>query len=144
MIELTFCTLTIMKKINLLVSKFATKRLAGMTLGASVCAVAIASTILPQKASAQALTPVQTPSNVTSQQSEKDTMYGQSGDFNVMNLIHRSQMGTGELTDPSKSISDAATRFRLEQQRQLNQPSSSGNLQPQLPQNPATNSQPSN
>lgn len=133
-----------MKKINLLVSKFATKRLASMTLGASVCAVAIASTILPQKASAQALTPVQTPSNVTSQQSEKDTMYGQSGDFNVMNLIHRSQMGTGELTDPSKSISDAATRFRLEQQRQLNQPSSSGNLQQQLPQNPATNSQPSN
>lgn len=133
-----------MKKINLLVSKFATKRLASMTLGASVCAVAIASTILPQKASAQALTPVQTPSNVTSQQSEKDTMYGQSGDFNVMNLIHRSQMGTGELTDPSKSISDAATRFRLEQQRQLNQPSSSGNLQQQLPQNPATNSQQNN
>jgi hypothetical protein len=141
MIELTFCALTTMKKINLLVPKFASLRLA---LGGSVCAIAIASIILPQKASAQALSPVQTPSNVTTQQSEKDTMYGQSGDFNVMNLIHRAQIGAGELTDPSKSISDAATRFRLEQQRQLNQPSSSGNLPQTLPQNPASNSQPNN
>ncbi|MGB5962922.1 MAG: hypothetical protein WBG73_19955 [Coleofasciculaceae cyanobacterium] len=132
-----------MKNINLLVPEFASKRLVSVALGASVCAVAIASTILPQKASAQALNPVLAPSNVTTQQSEQDTMYGQSGDFNVMNLIHRSQIGTGELTDPGKSISDAATRFRLEQQRQLNQPSN-GNLQQQLPQNPTSNSQPSN
>ena len=131
-----------MKKINLLVPEFASKRLVSVALGASVCAVAIASTILPQKASAQALNPVLAPSNVTTQQSEKDSMYGQSGDFNVMNLIHRSQIGSGELTDPGKSISDAATRFRLEQQRQLNQPSN-GNLQQQLPQNPS-NSQPNN
>lgn len=94
------------------------------------------------KSSAQALDPVQTPSNVTSQQNEQDTMYGQSGDFNVMNLIHRAQLGTGDLTDPGKSINDAATRFRLEQQRQLNQ-SSTGNLQQQLP-NPVRNSQPNN
>jgi len=132
-----------MKNINLLSSKFASLRLVSVAMGLSVSAVAIASTILPQRASAQALNPVQTPSNVTTQQNEQDTMYGQSGDFNVMNLIHRSQMGTGELTDPSKSISDAATRFRLEQQRQLNQPAS-GNLQQQLPQNPASNSQPNN
>lgn len=132
-----------MKKLNLLVSKFATKHLASVAVAGSVCAVA-ASTILPQKASAQALNPVQTPSNVTSQQSEKDTMYGESGDFNVMNLIHRSQLGVGELTDPGKSISDAATRFRLEQQRQLNLPSQPGNLQQTLPQNPTTNSQPNN
>lgn len=144
MIEVTFCTITTMKNINLLLSEFASKRLVSMTLGLSVSAIAIASTILPQRASAQALNPVQTPSNVTTQQSEKDTMYGQSGDFNVMNLIHRAQMGTGELTDPSKSINDAATRFRLEQQRQLNQPSSPSNLQQTLPQNPASNSQPSN
>lgn len=142
MMEVSFFSITTMKKINLLVSELAPKCLMNVALGASVCAVAIASTIFTQKASAQALDPVQTPSNVTTQQNEQDTMYGQSGDFNVMNLIHRAQLGTGDLTDPGKSINDAATRFRLEQQRQLNQ-SSTGNLQQQLP-NPVRNSQPNN
>jgi hypothetical protein len=133
-----------MKNNNLLVSKFASKPLVGIALGGSVWAIAIASTILPQRASAQAINPIQTPSNVTTQQSEKDTMYGQSGDFNVMNLIHRSQIGTGELTDPSKSISDATSRFLLQRQQQLTLPSQSGKIQQSPPQNPVTNSQPSN
>jgi len=53
-------------------------------------------------------------------------------------------MGTGELTNPTQSISDAATRFRLEQQRRLNLPSQPDNLQQPSPQNPVTNSVPGN
>lgn len=127
-----------MKNINLLVTEFASKRLVSLALGGSIGAIAIASTILPQRASAQALNPVQTPSNVTTQQSEKDSTYGQSGDFNIMNLIHRSQLGAGELTDPSKSINDATSRFLLQRQQQLNLPLS-GNTQQPTPQNPVVN-----
>lgn len=138
------CALTTMKKNNPFSLSFATKRLVSVALGGGVCAMAIASAILPQSASAQSIGGFQSPSNVTSQQNETDSMYGQSGDFNVFNLIHRAQMGTGELTNPTQSISDAATRFRLEQQRRLNLPSQSDNLQQPSPQNPVTNSVPGN
>lgn len=133
-----------MKNINLLVSKIASKRPISLVVGGSICALAIASTIGSQSASAQSFGGIQSPGNVTSQQNEKDSTYGQSGDFNVFNLIHRAQIGTGELTNPNQSISDAATRFRLEQQRRLNLPTQSDNLRPPTTQNPATNSVPGN
>ncbi|MDP8965394.1 MAG: hypothetical protein M3O33_15710 [Cyanobacteriota bacterium] len=130
-----------MKISNSLVSAFASTRLVRVAFGGSVCAVAIAfsSAVVPQSASAQLTESIQSPSNVTSQQNERDT-FGQSGDFNVFNMIHRAQMGTGELTDPSQSISDAATKFRLEQQRQLNMPQPSGSQQQPKPGNQVTTS----
>lgn len=110
---------------------FTSTPLARLPLSIGVCAVAIAitSAVLPQPASAQSAASLQSPSNVTSQQNEQDAI-GQSGNFNVFDLIHRAQLGTGELTDPSQSITDAATKFRLEQQRQLgiSQPSDSEQL----------------
>lgn len=133
-----------MKNINLLVSQIASKHLVSVALGGSFLAIAIASVILPQRASAQSLGGIQTPSNVTTQKNEQDSTYGQSGDFNVMNLIHRAQMGSGELTDPSKSIDDAATRFRLQQQQRLNQPSVGNAQQPSTQNPPLTLTQPSN
>ena len=129
-----------MKTSNSLVSAFASTRLARIAFGGSLCAVAIAfsSAVVPQSASAQLTESIQSPSNVTSQQNERDT-FGQAGDFNVFNLIHRAQLGTGELTDPSQSISDAATKFRLEQQRQLGMPQQSGSQQQVKPENQVTN-----
>jgi hypothetical protein len=112
-----------MKISNPLVSAFASTRLAAVAVGGSVCALAIAitSAVLPQPASAQSAASLQSPSDVTSQQNEQDGI-GQSGDLNVFDLIHRAQMGAGELTDPSQSITDAAAKFRLERQRQLGIP----------------------
>ena len=130
-----------MKINNPLVSAFASTRLVPVAFGGSVCAVAIAfsSVVLPQPASAQSAASLQTPSNVTTQQNERDT-FGQSGDLNVFDLIRRAQIGTGELTDPNQSISDAATKFRLEQQRQLGIPQQSGTEQLAKPQTPVTSS----
>jgi hypothetical protein len=130
-----------MKINNPLVSAFASTRLVPVAFGGSVCAVVIAfsSVVLPQPASAQSAASLQTPSNVTTQQNERDT-FGQSGDLNVFDLIRRAQIGTGELTDPNQSISDAATKFRLEQQRQLGIPQQSGTEQLAKPQTPVTSS----
>ena len=112
-----------MKISNPLVCSFASTRLAAVAVGGSVCALAIAitSAVLPQPASAQSAASLQSPSNVTSQQNEQEGI-GQSGDLNVFDLIHRAQMGTGELTDPTQSITDAAAKFRLERQQQLGIP----------------------
>jgi hypothetical protein len=60
---------------------------------------------------------------------------GGSGDFNFYNLIHRAQMGTGDLTDPSQSINDAAARFQQERQRLLENQQQPGNQQMAQPQN---------
>jgi hypothetical protein len=130
-----------MKMNNPLVSAFASTRLVPVAFGGSVCAVAIAfsSVILPQPASAQSAGNLQTPSNVTTQQNEQGG-FGQSGDLNVFDLLHRAQMGNSELTDPSQSISDAATKFRLEQQRQLGIPQQSGSEQLAKPESPVTTS----
>ncbi len=130
-----------MKMNNPLVSAFASTRLVPVAFGGSVCAVAIAfsSVVLPQPASAQSAASLQTPSNVTTLQSEQGAL-GQSGDLNVFDLLHRAQMGNSQLTDPSQSISDAATKFRLEQQRQLGIPQQSGSEQLAKPESPVTTS----
>ena len=130
-----------MKINNPLVSAFASTRPVPFALGGSVCAVAIAfsSVVLPQPASAQSAGSLQTPSNVTTQQNEQGAL-GQNGDLNVFDLIRRAQIGTGELTDPNQSISDAATKFRLEQQRQLGIPPQSGSEQLAKPETPVTSS----
>lgn len=120
---------------------FSSTPLARLPLSVGVCALAIAfsTAVLPKLASAQSAASLQSPSDVTSQQSEQDGI-GHSGDLNIFDIIHRAQTGTGELTDPSQSITDAATRYRLEQQRRLgiSQPSDSEQLV--KPENQGTNS----
>lgn len=114
-----------------------------MSVGVSVVAMGIASTLLPQPASAlppdgnQSNQPIQ---DFLSPQNERDTFSSGPGDgsFSVFNLIHRAQMGNlrdmGEFSEEqSKNISDAAARFRLEQQRQLGIQQGIGTQQQALP-----------
>jgi len=109
-------------------------------VGFGAIAIAITSVVLPQPASAQSAASLRSPSNVTSQQSEQDGI-GQSGDFlNVNDLIHSAQLGTGELTDPNQSITDAVAKFQLERQRQLGIPQPLGSEQLAKPESQLINS----
>ena len=114
-----------------------------MSVGVSVVAMGITSILLPQAASAippeanQSNQPIQ---DFLSPQNERDTFSSGPGDgsFSVFNLIHRAQMGNlrdmGEFSEEqSKNISDAAARFRLEQQRQLGIQQGIGTQQQALP-----------
>lgn len=132
-----------MKKTNPLVPRFASKPIAALVLGGGMCAVAIASAILSQPASAQSAPGAKPLGDLGTQQNERSSTSGSFGDgnFSVFDLIHRAQTGTGELTEPSQSITNAATKFRLEQQRRLANPQPSGNEQLVKPEeNPVNNS----
>lgn len=143
-----------MKISNQLVSAFASTQLARMafgvgistvaiTSGAALCAIAIASTILPQTASAQ--TAPGAPGNVqpfpdSSRQNERDTFGGNlgGGDLSIFNLIHRAQLGNGSFDEQeqNRNLNNATEEFKRKQRALINNP------QPQLPENPATNVQP--
>ena len=140
-----------MKISTKLVPTFSSRLLARIALGVGGSAVAIAMTsiVVPQPSLAEpagSLNPLQD----LNRQNERDPMaIGGSNDLNFYNLIHRAQMGTGDFTDPSKSIDDAAARFQQERQRLLENQQQPGNpqmAQPQNsqqltnPQNPVTNS----
>lgn len=131
-----------MKKTNPLVPRFASKTLVRLALGGGMCAVAIASTMLSQPASAQSAPGTNPLGDLGNQQNERSSSAGSFGDgnFSVFGLIHNAQIGTGNLTDPTQSISNAAAKFQLEQQRQLANPQPSGNEQLVKPENPVTNS----
>ena len=131
-----------MKKITQLVPAFASARLERLALGIGVSAVAIAlsSVVLPQPASAQSAASLRSPSNVTSQQSELDGI-GQSGGFiDVNDLIHSAQLGTGNLTDPNQTITDAVANFQADRQRQLGIPQPLGSEQLVKPESQLINS----
>ena len=134
-----------MKINNQLVSAFASTQLARMAFGVgiSTVAIAIASTILPQTASAQ--TAPGAPGNVqpfpdSSRQNERDTFGGNlgGGDLSIFNLIHRAQLGNGSFDEQeqTRSLNNAAEEFKRKQRALINSP------QPQLPENPSTNVQP--
>lgn len=141
-----------MKISTKLVPTFSSRLLARIALGVggSAVAIAITSAIVPQPTYAQAEGTVNPLQDFTKPQNERDPMaIGGSNDFNFYSLIHRAQQGTGDLTDPSQSINDAAARFRQEQQRLLGnqeQPENPQMAQPQNsqqlanPQNQVTNS----
>jgi len=119
------------------VSKFSSRLLARIALGVggSVVAIAISSAVVPQPSLAEPAGSVN-PLQDLNRQNERDPMdIGGSGDFNFYNLIHRAQMGTGDLTDPSQSINDAAARFQRERQRLLENQQQRGNQQMAQPQN---------
>ena len=127
-----------MKISTKLVPTFTSKLLARIALGVggSAVAIAITSAIMPQPTYAQAEGTVNPLQDFTKPQNERDPMaIGGSNDFNFYNLIHRAQMGTGDLTDPRKSIDDAAARFQRERQRLLESQQQSGNQQMAQPQN---------
>lgn len=131
-----------MKKSNLLIPRFASKPLFALLMGGGMCAIAIASATLSQPASAQISPGAKPFGDFGTQQNERNSTSGSFGDgnFSVFDIIHRAQMGAGELTEPSQSITDAATKFRMEQQRRLANPQPSGNEQLAKPENPVTNS----
>ena len=116
---------------------FSSTPLTRLALGAGFGAIAIAitSVLLPQPASAQSAASLRSPSNVTSLESEPYGI-GQSGGFiDVNDLIHSAQLGTGELTDPNQTITDAVAKFQAERQRQLGIPQPLGSEQQVLPNN---------
>ena len=109
-------------------------------VGFGAIAIAITSVVLPQPALAQSAASLRSPSNVTSQQSEQDGI-GQSGDFlNVNDLIHSAQLGTGNLTDPNQTITDAVANFQADRQRQLGIPQPLGSEQLAKPESQLINS----
>ncbi|HEY9614340.1 hypothetical protein [Allocoleopsis sp.] len=135
-----------MKISDQLVSAFASTQLARMAFGVgiSTLAIAIASTILPQTASAQTA-PGVTPGSVqpfpdSSRQNERDTFGGNlgGGDLSIFNLIHRAQLGNGSFDEQeqTRTLNNAAEEFKRKQRALI------GNPQPQLPENPSTNVQP--
>ncbi len=134
-----------MKTINQLIPPFASTLLTRLkiTVGVSVVAImGITSTVLPQPASA--LPPEGNQSNQSLQDflspTERDTFSTGPGDgsFSVFNLIHQAQLGNlrdmGDYSqEQSKNISDAAARFRLEQQQRLGNQQGIGTQQQALP-----------
>jgi hypothetical protein len=126
-----------MKISTKLVPTFSSRLLARIALGVggSAVAIAISSAVVPQPSLAEPAGSVN-PLQDLNRQNERDPMdIGGSSDFNFHNLIHRAQMGTGDLTDPSKSIDDAAARFQRERQRLLESQQQPGNPQMAQPQN---------
>jgi hypothetical protein len=133
-----------MKTINQLIPPFASTLLTRLkiSVGVSVVAMGITSTVLPQPASA--LPPEGNQSNQPIQDflspNERDTFSSGPGDgsFSVFNLIHQAQLGNlrdmGDYSqEQSKNISDAAARFRLEQQQRLGIQQGIGTQQQALP-----------
>lgn len=111
-----------------------------MSVGVSVVAMGITSTLLPQPASALPPATNQPLQEFTTPQNERDTFSSGPGDgsFSVFNLIHQAQLGNlrdmGEFSqEQSKNISDAAARFRLEQQQRLGNQQGIGTQQQALP-----------
>lgn len=105
----------------------------------STLAIAVTSTILSQSAWAQ--TGPGYPNRAqplpdVSRQNERDMFYGGglgNGDFNPMQLIHQSQLGSlrdiNEFTqEQNQNITNQAEKFRLEQRRRLQQQGQTGNL----------------
>lgn len=131
-----------MKKSSLLIPSFASKPLFALAMGGGMCVMAIASFMPSQPASAQLAPNAQQLGDYGTQQNERSSTSGSFGDGNlsVFGLIHRAQLGTGELTEPSQSITNAATKFRMEQQRRLANPQPSDSEQLIKPENPVTNS----
>jgi hypothetical protein len=134
-----------MKISTKLVPTFTSRLLARIALGVggSAVAIAITSAVMPQPTLAEPAGSVN-PLQDLNRQNERDPMaIGGSNDLNFYNLIHRAQMGTGDLTDPSQSINDAAARYQRERQRLLESQQQSGNQQMAQPQNsqPLTNPQ---
>lgn len=134
-----------MKTSNPLIPQFASTLLTRLkiSVGVSLVAMGITSTVLPQSASA--LPPESNQSNqplqdFLSPQNERDTFSSGPGDgsFSVFNLIHQAQLGNlrdmGEFSqEQSKNISDAAARFRLEQQQRLGTQQGIGTQQQAVP-----------
>lgn len=134
-----------MKITNPFVSAFASTRFARIALGVGVSTVAIASMILPQAASAQTA-----PGNVqsfpdASRQNERDSFGGNlgGGDFNIFQMIHQSQLGgmrdmSEYSQEQNRNLNNAAELFKRRQRELM------GNPESQLPETPATNTQPEN
>lgn len=145
-----------MKTSNQLIPPFASTLLTRLkiSVGISVVAIGISSTVLPQSASAlppegnQSNQPIQ---DFLSPQNERDTFSSGPGDgsFSVFNLIHQAQLGNlrdmGDYSqEQSKNISDAAARFRLEQQQRLGIQQGIGTQQQALPNQQVPTPQPGN
>lgn len=131
-----------MKISTQLVPAFASTLLTRIAVGVGVSAVAIAitSVIGPQPTLAQSAQSVQPLQDFTTQQNEQDALSGTSGsgDFSVLDLIHRAQMGSIRDMDEfsaeqNQNITDAAAKFRLEQQQRLG-------IQQEIPVNQVPNS----
>lgn len=134
-----------MKITNPFVSAFASTCFARIALGVGVSTVAIASMILPQVASAQTA-----PGNIqsfpdASRQNERDSFGGNlgGGDFNIFQMIHQSQLGgmrdmSEYSQEQNRNLNNAAEAFKRQQRVLI------GNPEPQLLENPATNTQPEN
>ena len=111
-----------------------------MSVGVSLVAMGLTATMLPKPASALPPGSAQPLQGITSQQNERDTFSSGPGDgsFSVFNLIHQAQLGNlrdmGEFSEEqSKNISEAAARFRLEQQQRLGIQQGIGTQQQALP-----------
>lgn len=134
-----------MKITNPFVSVFASTRLARIALGVGVSTLAIASMMLPQAASAQTA-----PGNIqsfpdASRQNERDSFGGNlgGGDFNIFQMIHQSQLGgmrdmSEYSQEQNRNLNNAAELFKRRQRELM------GNPESQLPETPATNTQPEN
>lgn len=134
-----------MKITNPFISAFASTCFARIALGVGVSTVAIASMILPQAASAQTA-----PGNIqsfpdASRQNERDSFGGNlgGGDFNIFQMIHQSQLGgmrdmSEYSQEQNRNLNNAAEAFKRQQRVLI------GNPEPQLLENPATNTQPEN
>jgi hypothetical protein len=109
-------------------------------VGFGAIAIAITSVLLPQPASAQSAGSVKPLQDLTTQQNEQDSFSGGfgNGSFSVFNLIHQAQLGTPMDMDEfssqqNQNLTDAAAKFRLEQQRLLGNPQPLGSEQQALP-----------
>lgn len=103
--------------------------------------------ILPQVASAQT---APAPGNIqsfpdASRQNERDSFGGNlgGGDFNIFQMIHQSQLGgmrdmSEYSQEQNRNLNNAAEAFKRQQRVLI------GNPEPQLLENPATNTQPEN
>jgi hypothetical protein len=131
MIDLAHFPRTAMKISTQSVSQFAPSLLARLALSVGVCgaAIAIASSILPQSALAQAEGTVNPLQDFSPAQNERDSLGGSlggDGGFSVFDLIHRAQTG-GSInfdefsTKNAQEIESAADAYRREQLRRLNQ-----------------------
>lgn len=130
MIELAYFPKTTMKISTQSVPKFAPSLLARITLSVGVCgaAIAIASSVLPQSALAQAEGTVNPLQDFAPAQNERDSLGGSIGDsgFSVFDLIHRAQTGGSITFDEfstknGQEIQSAADAYRREQLKRLNQ-----------------------
>ena len=130
MIELAYFPKIAMKISTQSVNQFAPSLLARVALSVGVCgtAIAIASSLVPQAAWAQAAGNAQPLQEFSPSQNERDSMGGSIGDsgFSVFDLIHKAQTGGSITFDEFSSkngqeIQSAADAYRREQLKRLNQ-----------------------